>query len=32
MVPPFVMEALTKRFAEMKTNGETEFVASPPRD
>jgi pantetheine-phosphate adenylyltransferase len=32
MVPSIVMEALNKRFAEIKTNGETEFVASPPRD
>jgi pantetheine-phosphate adenylyltransferase len=32
MVPPFVKEALLQRFAEIKKNGEAEYVASPPRD
>lgn len=32
MVPPYVKEALTKRFAEIKHNGEAEYIASPPRD
>ena len=32
MVPPHVKEALAERFTEMKTNGETGYVASPLRD
>ncbi|MEX1248550.1 MAG: pantetheine-phosphate adenylyltransferase [Anaerolineales bacterium] len=32
MVPAHVKKALTARFAEIKANGEAEFVASPPRD
>lgn len=32
MVPQHVTKALAKRFADMKKNGEAEFMASPPRD
>jgi pantetheine-phosphate adenylyltransferase len=32
MVPPNVKKALAARFAEMKTNGEAGYVASPLRD
>ncbi|MCW5876137.1 MAG: pantetheine-phosphate adenylyltransferase [Anaerolineales bacterium] len=32
MVPPHVKKALDKRFADIKKNGEAEYVASPPRD
>ncbi|MEX2143424.1 MAG: pantetheine-phosphate adenylyltransferase, partial [Anaerolineales bacterium] len=32
MVPANVNDALAKRFAEMKKNGEAEYIASPPRD
>lgn len=32
MVPAHVHEALEKRFIEMKKNGESGYVASPPRD
>jgi len=32
MVPDHVHKALEKRFAEMKKNGESGYVASPPRD
>jgi len=32
MVPAHVNKALAARFAEMKRNGESEFMASPPRD
>ncbi len=32
MVPTHVKKALEKRFAEMEKNGETAYVASPPRD
>ncbi|HKY78976.1 MAG TPA: pantetheine-phosphate adenylyltransferase [Anaerolineales bacterium] len=32
MVPVHVNKALAARFAEIKRNGEAEFIASPPRD
>jgi len=32
MVPAHVNQALARRFAEIKRNGETEYIASPPRD
>ncbi len=32
MVPPFVKEALNKRFQEMKKNGEEDFPVNPLRD
>lgn len=32
MVPDFVKTALTRRFAEMKENGEGDYIATPLRD
>ncbi len=32
MVPAHVNKALAERFAEIKRNGEAEYMASPPRD
>ena len=32
MVPPHVKKAITKRFEEMKKNGEAGYIASPLRD